>query len=648
MKQRNQGIAPARRPAGCWPGILAATLALAGAPASAAPTMYRVVNLGPAELGIALNAKGQAAFGHVDMHSSPWKYYAWFYDGKRFHRIPALANDVVRPIGLNDAGQVTGISTVADGLMHTFFWSRQRGTIDIGTLPGRNATWNPAINNRGEIVGYSIRFPDPPPYARAFRWSLTSGIEDLGVLQPGDSSSSTARAINDAGMIAGDAWVGGSTYHAFVWTRTGGMIDIDTLGHHRSTPVGVSNKGMVAGNSSDPSNDNAGRIFWWTRATGMRELPNGQATGTWMNGMSSGGRIAGLFTFPGYTQHALTWTQEEGVRDINPPDGTRSFANAANNKGQVVGGAVTPADRVYAFVWNKQEGMVDLNRRLVRAPAGLVLSTALAIADDGTIAAASNAGTVLLKPVQACGCGHALGAIASPDIVQPGAAVDAAVGFSAGDSPSRYRISWSWGDGTTERTSELAHGSARDGSGSAAARHSYSAPGIYTITAELTDDAGNSATVSRKVVVAPSGGALAGSGSVLLPALTGLRSPIPGGKAEFRFLTPSAATAKTAQGSFHFALPGFVFASKDLRVFASQGTRAQLVGTGTLNGEGNYRFTATVAAGSSPDAGKGEAGRFGLKISHTDPATMAEVVDYDSHDAGGAARPLAEGRIAAQ
>ena len=464
-------------------------------------------------------------------------------------------------------GQVTGISGATNGFMHTFFWSRQRGTIDIGTLPGRNSAWNPAINNRGEIVGYSNHYPDPPPYQRAFRWSFTSGMEDLGVLQTGASSSPVARAINDTGMIAGDSWVSGNTYHAFAWTRSGGMVDIDTPGHHASTPVGVSNKGMVAGNSMDPSNDNAGRIFWWTRAGGMR--------------------------------------------------------------------------------WHKQEGMVDLSRRLIRAPAGLVLYAALAIADDGTIAASSNAGAVLLKPVQACGCGHAFGAIASPDIVQPGAAVDASVGFVAGDSPSRYEIGWSWGDGTAERTSQAAPGAARDGSGRAAARHNYSAPGIYTITAELTDEAGNSATVSRRIVVAPAG-ALAGSGTVVQPAMTGQRSLIPGGKAEFRFLAPSATSPSTAQCSFHFALPGFVFASRELRVFASRGTRAQLVGTGMLNGEGNDRFTATLAAGSGVDVGKDQAGRFGLKISHTDPQTMAEVVDYDSHDAGGGARPFADGRIAAQ
>jgi len=88
MKQRTRGIAPPRRLAGCWPGLLAATLALAGAPATAAPTMYRVVNLGPAELGVALNARGQAAFGHVDRHSSPWKYDAWFYDARAFTAFP--------------------------------------------------------------------------------------------------------------------------------------------------------------------------------------------------------------------------------------------------------------------------------------------------------------------------------------------------------------------------------------------------------------------------------------------------------------------------------------------------------------------------------------------------------------------------------
>jgi hypothetical protein len=57
-----------------------------------------------------------------------------------------------------------------------------------------------------------------------------------------------------------------------------------------------------------------------------------------------------------------------------------------------------------------------------------------------------------------------------------------------------------------------------------------------------------------------------------------------------------------------------------------QGGRGQFEGSGTINGRGGYLFTLNTTA--APSAG--QAGRFGLKIWHIDPATRASVVDYDN------------------
>jgi probable HAF family extracellular repeat protein len=373
----------------------------------------------------------------------------------------------------------------------------------------------------------------------------------------------------------------------------------------------------------------------------MRDLGPGNGQGTGMFAMSSGGRIAGMITYPGISYHAMTWTVEHGMRDLGTLGGSRSSANAANNKGQVVGAALTPAeDRFHAFVWTEKEGMVDLDRRLYRAPAGLALESAVAISDHGAILVASNAGLVLLKPVQACTCGHSVGPIASAALVQLGSPVDTSIGIAQGETPARYSVTWAWGDGTTDPARAA---NASNGGGNANARHTYSAPGIYTITANVADQAGNSAKVSRQlVVVGPSSGAIGGAGTVVLPATARFQSPVSGGMAHFSFLTPTAG----AKGGFLFSLPGFAFASSDVRVYAARGASAQLVGTGKINGAGSYNFTATAMAGSS-DA---KAGRFSVKIWHTDPDTSAQVVDYDTADAGSgtAGHPVAEGSIVVQ
>jgi len=653
MNQRRPGPAILKRLLCNWPTALIGSVALAGAAAAAqddnaiaaaaatssVPTLYRVTNLGPGEGGVFINATGQVTFTHFPPWWSDEPPHAWFYDGAHLHEIGTLGGSTVRTNGLNDHGTVTGISSTAAGLIHSFVWNLHRGMTDIGTLPGRNGTWDPVINNRGEVAGYSTVDPSPP-YPHAFRWSAWSGMEDLGLLLPGEESSAYARAINDDGLIAGDAWAGGSTYHAFAWSRATGMVDIDNIGSHASTPVAVAASGLVAGNLMNPP-DNFGSVFWWTRSTGMHDLGPANGQGTWMFGMSPGGRIAGVITYPDFSQHAMTWTQAHGMHDLGTLGGQSSTALAANNIGQVVGGSITPDDVYHAFIWSRNDGLVDLNRRLVHAPAGLVLESALGIADNGSIIASSNAGLVLLKPVRACGCAHAAGPIAAPDVVPLGATVDASIGFTTEDSAARYSVTWSWGDGTADRARDA--GIAK-GSGSAAARHIYSAPGIYTVTANVTDRAGNDARVAHRVVVyEPSGAVVAGAGTVLLPTTLTPRAPVPGGKATFSFVVPPAGrtNAAAAQGRFLFAMPGFAFASNDVRVSTPPDGQARLTGTGKVNGAPGYRFAATTAAGATAS------GRFGVKIWHTDPKTAADVVDYDSQAATGghAARTLANGKI---
>ena len=51
----------------------------------------------------------------------------------------------------------------------------------------------------------------------------------------------------------------------------------------------------------------------------------------------------------------------------------------------------------HAFLWTQADGMVDLNTRLRGAANGLILASAIAIADNGSIVANANTGLVLLK-----------------------------------------------------------------------------------------------------------------------------------------------------------------------------------------------------------------------------------------------------------
>ncbi len=134
---------------------------------------------------------------------------------------------------INDKGQVVGISGTCDvavgafSAKHALLWDNGR-VINLGSLGG--AGWNTpyAINNRGEVVGFSDLPGDISggvltPNFHAFLWTRETGMRDLGTL-PGDSVSE-ATGINDRGQIVGVSF---PSSHAFIW-QDGVMTDLNKL-----------------------------------------------------------------------------------------------------------------------------------------------------------------------------------------------------------------------------------------------------------------------------------------------------------------------------------------------------------------------------------------------------------------------------------
>ena len=85
-------------------------------------------------------------------------------------------------------------------------------------LPGSSFSSAYGINNKNQVVG-SATFPSSP---HAFVWSSTPGMQDLNNLIPPNSGWLLvyAFAINDHGQIAGQGMISGET-HAFLLTPTG-------------------------------------------------------------------------------------------------------------------------------------------------------------------------------------------------------------------------------------------------------------------------------------------------------------------------------------------------------------------------------------------------------------------------------------------
>jgi probable HAF family extracellular repeat protein len=86
--------------------------------------------------------------------------------------------------------------------------------------------------------------------------------------------------MSDAGIVVGYSLTSGGNAHAFVWSASGGMRDIGTLGGPSSMATGVDGAGRVVGESL--TSDGRSRAFVWTAQDGMRETND---AGGRMNGV---------------------------------------------------------------------------------------------------------------------------------------------------------------------------------------------------------------------------------------------------------------------------------------------------------------------------------------------------------------------------
>lgn len=594
-------------------------------PVATVPTAYRVINLRPGALsGIpAINASGHVAFSVEDETGAS---RGFFYDGTSMQDIGTLGGTWTVVTGLNDAGQVAGFSYFPNGSTYRgFVWSTRSGMRALGALNGFGTSTAVAINNLGQVAGNSTSATN----IHAYRWSSAEGMADIGTFTNSGSSFTNATAINNVGLVVGWGDAADLNGHAFAWTPRAGLIDLGTLGGPTSFAAGVDANGQVVGSSMIPSRRN--RAFIWTRGGGMRDLGTAGGVESFGNAISQNGQVIGGIDFADGSRRGFSWTRASGMTGIGTLGGKRGTAvNALNNKGQVIGLSDTRKDDYHAIIWTARQGVIDLNKRLRHAPPGLVLEHGLAISDNGAIVATSNAGLVLLKPDCSCKGMPAVGPIAAADMVEVGAPFDASVSFADADTDTaaRHNIFWSWGDGSGDQ-----QGNAREnnGAGVASANHRYTAPGIYTVTAKVGDRAGKGVTVSRTIVAyEPSAGAAVGSGWFISPPRGDRIERSQAGRAVFSFFTPavSSATATGAKALLQFHVGTLSFRSENIRPVAVQGARGHFEGSGKINGAGDYKFTLTTTAGTA--AGEGQPGSFGLKIWHIDPATKAEVVDYDT------------------
>ena len=274
---------------------------------------------------------------------------------------PGETQPVGVAVGLNAVGQVTGSEfglVTSDLDFMPYRWTPGSGAVKlVGCCDTR---WGNDINDAGTAVGVAQTDALQGNHA----WVATGiTMTTLPALPGSDPTlSSGAIAINNSGQVVGVSPVssGGFGFRAVLWSATGEVQDLGSLGGTISAAIDINDAGQVIG-SSRIAGDAATHFFLWSTGTGMQDLNTIiDPDITSVVEINASGQITGTYTTPGGASHAFLYTPGSGLLDLGTLGGATSAPTGLNDNGQVVGSSTLADGTTHAFLWTPTDGMEDI------------------------------------------------------------------------------------------------------------------------------------------------------------------------------------------------------------------------------------------------------------------------------------------------
>lgn len=285
---------------------------------------------------------------------------------------PPEAGTETEGMSLNDRGEVAGELYRPNLPSGAFFWDGTGAARELPPSSGHGI----AINNRGEVVGFSNDGP--------FLWSAAGGTRILPV--PEGFNDFAPEDVNDAGTIIGRSsrGTGKATEGGLVRRLADGTTQFAAGFYPHGWPSDSMNRhGAVAG-SAMVSQPFTGGAIWEPDGT-LRPIPDAGNVSV----INDDGWYAGTYQVGDESGPAL-WSPDGRRMQVPFVPGAEvstQWINGINNRRELVGYLNHTNHDDDAFYWSEATGTIDLQNFLDESGQGWDLQLAVDINESGQILA---------------------------------------------------------------------------------------------------------------------------------------------------------------------------------------------------------------------------------------------------------------------
>ncbi|MGE0482389.1 MAG: hypothetical protein AB7Q17_18170 [Phycisphaerae bacterium] len=271
------------------------------------------------------------------------------------------------PTDMNNLGQVVGASHVFDAgeITLAFVWTRGQMRV-VPEPPGADYVQARAINDAGQIAGDGTGYDDiTVPY----RW-LGDQAEFLGTLR--DGPQALAWGINRHGHVAGQSLIEPgffATTHAFVWDgELHELFPVTGVDEHNCEGRDINDYGVVVGASSVMVGEQRvlGAAVWIDGVGSALGMLRGDLT-SWAVRVNNAGTAVGISSYSN-RQFAVMWRQGQIILLTPTSSGIpgtfrESVVYDVNDYDEAVGSGTIYPMASRSFIW--REGVLTYTTSLV-------------------------------------------------------------------------------------------------------------------------------------------------------------------------------------------------------------------------------------------------------------------------------------------